>query len=180
MMRFSFSHLLPGGRSRAQGSEAPPGNSDAPNEDAPADGESSKDKPEGDGEGDAPNEDGGDGDAAPEDDDPQDATARAFAKGWSAGRARCAAIFASPAAAGNIAAACELAFNTTLPVKQAVSVLAVTGKSGGGLRQAMASLSGPQIGSDGPGAGGDAPSGAKSNPLVAARAKATGHRPRPR
>ena len=68
-------------------------------------------------------------DAPPvKDEDKDDEKAKAVrASGHSAGRAeervRCAEIFASPAAAGNIALAAELAFNTEMPSAQVATVL---------------------------------------------------------
>ena len=68
-------------------------------------------------------------DAPPvKDEDKDDEKTKAVrASGHSAGRSaereRCAAIFASPAAAGNIALAAELAFNTEMPAAQVAAVL---------------------------------------------------------
>ena len=66
--------------------------------------------------------------SAPMEEDKDDEKTKAVrASGHSAGRSaereRCAAIFASPAAAGNIALAAELAFNTEMPAAQVAAVL---------------------------------------------------------
>ncbi|MCG5240087.1 hypothetical protein MCW82_09945 [Azospirillum doebereinerae] len=185
-MKFSFAHLMPGfnrGRTQADasgGDAAGEGEDTAGGGDAGGEGE---DTAEGGGEGEdtAGGGEGEDTAAGGEDDAEAAASVSvAYARGRADEKARCAAIFAEPAAAGNIAATCELAFNTTLSAKQAAGVLAVTGgKGGGGLRQAMHALTTPKVGSAGPGAGGDRPSGSKANPLVAAHAKATGRLPRP-
>lgn len=73
-------------------------------------------------------------------------------------RARCAAIFASPAAAGNVALAAELAFGTGMPAAQAVALLeaAANGQPRGGLGTRMAAVKKIQLGAD---AGSDRPAG---------------------
>ncbi|MCQ8240527.1 hypothetical protein [Rhizosaccharibacter radicis] len=74
-------------------------------------------------------------------------------------RARCAAIFASPAAAGRPAAAAELAFGTTMPRQAAIrtlSALASTDRAPSAeapkrdnLRSRMAGADTPKVGTDG-------------------------------
>ena len=59
----------------------------------------------------------------------ESAKAAGFLEGASAERSRCAAIFASPDAAGNIELAAELAFNTDMTPEQASSLMAKS-KSG--------------------------------------------------
>lgn len=68
-----------------------------------------------------------DGPPVKDEDKDDEKTKAVRASGHSAGRSaereRCAAIFASPAAAGNIALAAELAFNTEMPAAQVAAVL---------------------------------------------------------
>jgi|GEM_PF-4274025 len=172
MSGFSFAHLM--------GARRPRATEDTPTEEPEDDTEETSEA-----DPDEANDDDTAADDAPQDDhdaeDGDTANASAFARGRAAERARCAAILGNQAAAGNVAAACELAFNTSLTAKQAAAVLSTLGpsaKTGGGLAQAMASLGGPQVGSDGPSAGQG--QGAAKNPLVSAFAKETGARPRSR
>jgi hypothetical protein len=58
-------------------------------------------------------------------------------------RARCAAIFASPAAARNVALAAELAFNTDLSATQATAILAKTPAAAGNSTRAAGN---PRVG----------------------------------
>lgn len=178
MTRFNFAHLV-GGRRGARAEEDEPEDKD---QDAEEDEPEDKDKDE-TAEDSPKDDDDTEDDGGAEEDEPEEgararAPTSAYARGRAAERARCAAILGSTAAAGNVAAACELAFNTDLPAKRAVVVLGALGpatKTGGGLAQAMAALGGPQVGSDGPAAG--QTQGRPANPLVAAHAKATGRRP---
>jgi hypothetical protein len=68
-------------------------------------------------------------------------------------RKRCAAIFADPAAAGNVPQACMLAFNTDLSAKQAIAVLASGNAAppakGGSLSSAMRGVKVPPLGGGG-------------------------------
>lgn len=75
-------------------------------------------------------------------------------------RARCAAIFADPAAAGRVAMAATLAFTTDLTAEQAVAVLktapaasAPAAPAGNPFAAAMGALGNPDVGTDA--AGGD-------------------------
>lgn len=110
-------------------------------------------------EDDEPDADEGDDDTDAEDEkDDEKASARARERG------RCAAIFASPAAAANPAAAAELAFGTTLPRSQALRVLKATAASGKperGLSARMAGEPRRAVGAE------DNPSGGK--PSIAAQ-----------
>ncbi|TWA76440.1 hypothetical protein FBZ83_11991 [Azospirillum brasilense] len=79
-------------------------------------------------------------------------------------RARCAAIFADPAAAGRVAMAATLAFTTDLSAEQAVAVLktapaasAPAAPAGNPFATAMGALGNPSVGTDTSGGDGDDP-----------------------
>ncbi|RIW00983.1 hypothetical protein D2T81_19425 [Azospirillum brasilense] len=79
-------------------------------------------------------------------------------------RARCAAIFADPAAAGRVAMAATLAFTTDLTAEQAVAVLktapaasTTTAQAGNPFAAAMGALGNPDVGTDTSGGDGDDP-----------------------
>jgi hypothetical protein len=138
----SFAHLSGLGRSSAAKAEEDDDKKDRDHEDG------NVKKGKGKAEDDNPDEDDKDKDASAEDDDP-DASAEAdddkrdddkkdgkakgkkaeddddekMAAGAREERARCGAIFASPAAAANVGLAAELAFKTDLSAKQAIAVL---------------------------------------------------------
>ncbi|MQX37884.1 hypothetical protein [Roseospira navarrensis] len=181
MTRFTFAHQVGGRKTGPRADQDQDPAAEAPEDEDP---KAEDEAPEDDtAEGDNPEPE----DAAPEDEAAEDEAppkdkeaAKAFAAGRRAERARCAAILGSKAAAGNVAAACELAFNTALPAKEVVSVLATLGpskKGAGGLAKAMASLPVPDVGSDGPAASATG-QGTPANPLVTAYARQTGNRPR--
>ncbi len=103
--------------------------------------------------------DGEEGEGAEGEDGEEEASAQATAtavrQAVADERKRCAAIFAAPAAAGNVPQACVLAFNTSLSAKQAIAVLSSGNASapakGGSLAAAMRSVQVPPLG----GGGGD-------------------------
>lgn len=103
--------------------------------------------------------DGKEGGGAEGDEGEEEASAQAIAtavrQAVADERKRCAAIFAAPAAAGNVPQACVLAFTTDLTAKQAVAVLSSGNASapakGGSLSAAMRSVQVPPLG----GGGGD-------------------------
>jgi len=110
---FSFAHLNPFGRSKAEGKEQP-GTPQAETTETEA---QAGDPDQGTG--------GGDGTETDEETDGKDkpgagddAQASAVTE-----RERCAAILAAPAAAGRVQLACHLAFNTSLSVADAVTAL---------------------------------------------------------
>lgn len=170
---WNFAHLLGGNRRASTDDE----NTDTAEGDQPEDDAEAEDGEEANADEDDGSASTEDEDSTAEGEDDEDVSARAFARGRTAERKRCAAIFASPAAAANIAAACELAFNTRLSAAQATGVLGLIGKAGGkaggGLASAMSRLGNPRVGNGGGGANSSA---AHRNPLVAAHAKATGRR----
>lgn len=66
-------------------------------------------------------------------------------------RARCAAIFAAPSAANNVALAAHLAFETDLPAEQVIGALALGGsKPAGGLAARMSNAPNPVLGTGAP------------------------------
>jgi len=174
MSGFSFAHLMGARRPRAAEDSPAEDPDDTTEETSEADPDEANDETA--------------ADDAPEDENDADeganANASAYARGRAAERARCAAILGSPQAAGNVAAACELAFNTGLSATQAAAVLSTLGtprktNGSGALSKAMAALGSPDVGSDGPASARSGP-GAAANPLVSAYAKETGTRPRGR
>jgi hypothetical protein len=101
-------------------------------------------------------------------------------------RARCAAIFAAPEAAGKVEVAAELAFNSELSAKQAIAVMKAipAGSSAGRLAKAMESVTNPSLGADG-GAGTTSGGGAgasaeerAANRILASARSARGERKR--
>lgn len=68
-------------------------------------------------------------------------------------RTRCATIFASPDAAGRVAMAASLAFETDLPAEQAIALLKTAPKQGASLATRMGTVPDPKLGSDGGNAG---------------------------
>lgn len=172
-----FAHLNPGGRKPKPKSGSPEkagkktGKGVKPRAEDPADDE------EGDGDGDEEDdpdtdadaadgdeEDGdkdekadadADTDAADGDDDEEQVSAEATAAisraAVKAERKRCASIFGDPAAANNVALACELAFGTNLSAKRVVSIMkqGAPAAKGGGLGAAMRGVKVPQLGNDG-------------------------------
>lgn len=101
-------------------------------------------------------------------------------------RARCAAIFAAPEAAGKVQVAAELAFNTDLSAKEAIAIMKAmpAGSNAGRLAKAMESVTNPSLGADGGAgstSGGGAGAGAEekaANRIVAAAKSARGVRKR--
>lgn len=93
-----------------------------------------------------------DADAEDEDDEDQDEK-KDVKKGRKAERDRCATIFASEHAAGRPALAASLAFNTSMPAKAAINVLAGAGLETSNGRQSldarMQSVPNVKIGPDG-------------------------------
>jgi hypothetical protein len=157
-----FAHLFGGG---VKPQAAPPGNKGAkgakPKRGAQAEAETTEEEAADDKEEAAEDDetDGEDGDEAEGEDGDEEATAQAIAtavrQAVANERKRCAAIFAAPAAAGNVPQACVLAFNTNLSATQAISVLSSGNASppakGSSLSSAMRSLNVPPLG----GGGGD-------------------------
>ena len=98
-----------------------------------------------DGEDDDVDAEEGDDDEEPKKKDDDAKKARA------AERARCAAIFAAPEAAGNVALAAQLAFETDMPSKQAIGILRAAGATAPrvrGLNDRMAGVKPIKVGSD--------------------------------
>lgn len=159
----AFAHLF-GGRGRASEEEEKPAAETTP-EDPDAEDPEEEDEDGPDAEN--PNEERG----AEEDPDEEVAEAR----GAAAERARCRAIFAAPEAAGNVALAAHLAFDTDQTAAQAVATLKLGGKSSaGGLGARMAAAPNPSLGSDrGARAGAGTPEAAAAS-ITAAYRKATG------
>ena len=100
-----------------------------------------------------------DSDEKPDDDEDQDGVDDGEARGRTAERQRCAAIFASPEAAGRVEMAATLAFTTDMTAAQAVAVLASSPRANAGassyLAKAMETAPKPNIGTDGAGASGN-------------------------
>lgn len=94
-----------------------------------------------------------DDDAEDDDDEDEMKGSSASAKARRRERARCAAIFASPAAAGIPHVAANLAFNTNMSRSAAIAVLQSVATSAparrGGLADRMSTQSVPQVGLDG-------------------------------
>ena len=137
----AFAHFMGGARTPAKAEDKPADpNAEMPEEEK-AEGE---DKPE-----DQPT-----AEAAPEEEkaegDEPDCEEETPAEARAAERARCRAIFAAPAAAGNVALAAHLAFDTDLTAEQAIGALALGGKSGGGLAARMQSAPNPTLGAGNP------------------------------
>ncbi|MGG5811463.1 hypothetical protein [Falsiroseomonas sp. CW058] len=99
----------------------------------------------------AEEEDGDDkGDDEEEEDKPAASAARGLAAARRAERARCAGIFSAPEAAGNVALAAHLAFETDLPAAAAIGALRAAGTGGRrGLADRMAAETPPRLGADG-------------------------------
>lgn len=97
------------------------------------------DETDDDEDGDDPDDD--DTDETDDGDDGEDAkkgARKAAARARKMERARCASIFASPAAAGNVELAAKLAFTTDLSASAAKAILEATPARGHGLRDRMA------------------------------------------
>lgn len=162
-----FAHLWGGGK---KPKAAPPGKgakgpkpkgtkvkAEADDTEEEAEDDPPEEEAEEDGETDGEAEDDAEDDA--EEEAEEEATAQAIASAVRQAvvneRKRCAAIFAAPAAAGNVPQACVLAFATDLSAKQAIAVLASGGTAsppkGGSLSAAMRSVQVPPLG----GGGGD-------------------------
>ncbi|GAA4247511.1 hypothetical protein [Azospirillum formosense] len=97
---------------------------------------------------------------------PQTSADDAAARARQDERARCAAIFADPAAAGRVAMAATLAFTTDLTAEQAVAVLktapaasapAASAPAGNPFAAAMGALGNPDVGADTSGGDGGDP-----------------------
>jgi hypothetical protein len=120
-------------------------------EDKPAD--PAAEKPEAEEEEDKPTEtptaEGDKPEAEEEEDMAEEDKEEATKAARAAERARCRAIFASPAAANNVALAAHLAFDTDLTAEQAIGVLALGGKSGSGLAARMQGAPNPTLGTGG-------------------------------
>lgn len=159
----SFAHLLGFGRKASKAEEMPPEEEKAEGEEKPVEGE---DAPKEEPTAEAPEDKPQDGaEEKPEEETPAQARA--------AERARCRAIFASPAAARNVAMAAHLAFDTDLTAAQAIGLLN-TVPSSNGLGARMADAPNPQLGAGTP------PKAAASSPeavaagMLAAARKARG------
>lgn len=135
----SFAHLFGGARASTPKAEDPAPADAAPEGEEAEEAKDGEDKPtdapKAEGEGEMPDCEEGEGETP--------AQARA------AERARCAAIFAAPAAAQNTALAAHLAFETDLTAEQAIGALALGGKAGSGLASRMAHAPNPSLGTGG-------------------------------
>nr|WP_240726670.1 hypothetical protein [Escherichia coli] len=133
MSKFSFMHLInPGGRSRMDDDpEDKRDEENAEEDEERRESRKARSRADDDDNDDGENAEGDDPDDENAEDDDDEEKARASE------RHRCAAIFATPYAAKNMALAAELAFNTRMSVKQARAVMkaAVAGDAGqkGGL-----------------------------------------------
>ncbi|MBN3866446.1 hypothetical protein [Gluconobacter kondonii] len=108
-------------------------------------------------------DDGGDDDGGDDDMDAEDEEDEEKASARARERGRCAAIFSSPLAARNPAAAAEIAFNTNLTRSAALRMLSTVAaatpdasrggrpRAGVALRERMAGSPPPRIGADGQG-----------------------------
>jgi len=104
----------------------------------------------------------------------------AIAKGRKAERDRCAAIFASPHAAGREAMAAQLAFSTNLNATEAIAILQATPKGGKAddLASRMATVTQPTLGPGGDGGAGGSKPGASLIENAKKRAAAAKAAPR--
>lgn len=138
----AFSHLL--GRKKAEEEKKPPAETAEEDPDEGDESTENEDPEEEKKDPDAEYPDGKDAEEDPEEE-------KAEARGAAAERARCRAIFASPAAANNIALAAHLAFDTSLTAKEAVGALKLGGRSNsGGLGARMAAAPNPSLGAGEP------------------------------
>lgn len=174
--RFSFAHLM--GLSPKAEDEVPeeedkidPEEEDDQDTEPEAEGEDD-DEPEADGEDGGDEEDEKEGKAAAQSRALSRALKNAERRGAKAERDRCAAIFASEEAAGNVALAAQLAFGTGLSAREAIATLKAGGSAPRGrLSQLMNERPSPKLGD-----GGGAPdvNDKEVNELVGAYQLATG------
>jgi hypothetical protein len=136
-MPFNFSHLMGGKKTPAQSAQ--------PGADKSDDSADDKEKTEEEKEEDAEEEDQASASTA---NPAPAANSAAVAAAVQAERNRCAAIFAAPAAANNVALAAELAFSTDLSAERAIEIMGKAPKAGKDrLSEAMAGKS-PRLGAE--------------------------------